>query len=215
MDIGKSYVYRRIRLAASANHPSFSRVADVTSAEDRTVSDVVAGRIRQIRRARDMTTDEVAERCAALGADLSAQTIFNIENGRRDKATGKRRRMVTVDELLVLAMALNVSPVDLLVPADAADDEPYVVASRARVPAGPLRQWIGGHWLEEPQAAADLFETLRFMPKRRAAQLSREWFTPGRMREWNRRVTEWQIEEGELPPFLKRGGEKEEGGDAT
>jgi hypothetical protein len=58
---------------------------------------------------------ELAARCAELGAGhLTENVIENIESGRRDKQ-GRRRRDVTVDELLTLAVALNVAPVHLLV----------------------------------------------------------------------------------------------------
>jgi transcriptional regulator with XRE-family HTH domain len=86
----------------------------------RTPSDIVSDRVRQVRRKRGMTMADLAERCTNLGMPhLSVSAISNIETGRRDKKTGRRRRDVTVDELLVLAAALNVSPVNLLVPPDA------------------------------------------------------------------------------------------------
>lgn len=46
---------------------------------------------------------------------LSAATISNLETGRRDEE-GRRRRNITVDELLTLAVALNVAPAHLIVP---------------------------------------------------------------------------------------------------
>ncbi|WP_159941829.1 MULTISPECIES: hypothetical protein [unclassified Nocardiopsis] len=48
---------------------------------------------------------------------LSAATLSNVETGRPDE-NGRRRRQVTVDELMTLAIALQVAPVHLLVPLD-------------------------------------------------------------------------------------------------
>lgn len=45
--------------------------------------------------------------------EVTAQSVSNIETGRRGK-DGRRRRFVTVDELIALAVALQVAPVHLL-----------------------------------------------------------------------------------------------------
>lgn len=83
-----------------------------------TFSDLVAERVTCVRKSRGMTAQDLAERCATteVGApEITAQTISNIETGRRDK-DGRRRRAVTVDELMSLAVALQVPPADLLAP---------------------------------------------------------------------------------------------------
>jgi hypothetical protein len=81
---------------------------------DETVSDVVAARIREARKARGWLTGDLAARCAGLGhPELTGNVIENIESGRRD-GTGRRRRDVTVDELRVFADALGFSPADVL-----------------------------------------------------------------------------------------------------
>lgn len=79
------------------------------------LSDVVADQVIRLRKRARLRRDQLADRCQELGAsDLTAATLANIETGRRDKATGKRRRRVTVEELLALALALEVPPVSLL-----------------------------------------------------------------------------------------------------
>jgi hypothetical protein len=81
---------------------------------DETVSDVVAGRVREARRARGWLTGDLAARCAELGhPELTENVIENIESGRRDR-DGRRRRDVTVDELRAFADALGFSPADVL-----------------------------------------------------------------------------------------------------
>jgi transcriptional regulator with XRE-family HTH domain len=106
-----------------------SRLVKMTSGNlPRTPSDVVGARVRALRKARDWTTDQLAQRCAELGApELTDQVLFNIEAGRPDKEK-RRRRYVTVEELLVLAQALTVSPADLLGGTDA--DYPFPPGER-------------------------------------------------------------------------------------
>ena len=108
----------------------------------RTPSDIVADRVQQIRRRRGLTAQELAERCAELGmSKLSAAAISNIETGRR--VDGRRRRDVTVDEWLVLAVALSVHPVDLLIPPDAGMSAYPFAPSRAES-ARDVRDWVRG-----------------------------------------------------------------------
>lgn len=110
-------------------------------------SEVVAARVKEVRKKRGYRTAAgLAERCAEIGAPhLTAQMIANIENGRRDQITGRRRRDVTVDELLILAYALSVAPVHLLVPTDAEEVAPYRILPGTN-PGGAwfVREWIRG-----------------------------------------------------------------------
>jgi transcriptional regulator with XRE-family HTH domain len=86
------------------------------------LSDVAAERVLQLRKRRGMTRDQLAERCRHLGlTGMSAAALANIETGRRD-AEGRRRREVTVDELIVFGRALEVPPVLLVAPFDVLDD---------------------------------------------------------------------------------------------
>jgi hypothetical protein len=69
--------------------------------------------------------------------------ISNIESGRR-KADGKRRREVSVDELVLVAYVLGVPPIHLLVP-DEGSEAPVEVAPGARVDEPNLMlRWIRG-----------------------------------------------------------------------
>jgi transcriptional regulator with XRE-family HTH domain len=87
-----------------------------TSEIRETASDGVAARARQLRQRRGWSAARLAERCAEVGApQLTASVIANIESGRRDKQ-GRRRRHVTVEELVALATALQTSPLVLLGP---------------------------------------------------------------------------------------------------
>ncbi|WP_344047078.1 hypothetical protein [Streptomyces thermoalcalitolerans] len=105
-------------------------------------SDAVGRRVREVRERRRLTVQQLSELCAEkAGYELSVQALYNLENGRRDK-DGRRRRLVTVDELLALATALNVAPVHLLVDPDSS--EPYPVTTLVSAPPPAVRSWIRG-----------------------------------------------------------------------
>ncbi|MGP4092758.1 helix-turn-helix domain-containing protein [Streptomyces sp. KR55] len=109
------------------------------------MSDSVAERVQQVRKKRGWTVKQLAERCAELGApELTAQALYNLENGRRDDS-GRRRRDVTVDELLKLAYVLSVAPVHLLVPpVDGDAVVPYRFIEGVTTTPGFARAWIRG-----------------------------------------------------------------------
>jgi len=107
-----------------------------------TVSDTVAARVREVRKRRDWSPADLAARCAELGAaDLTENVIENIES--RSARASKRPRPVTVDELLILADALNVFPVHLLVRPDDGD-KLYQVTAAVTEPGYRVRHWIRG-----------------------------------------------------------------------
>lgn len=86
-------------------------------------SEYVATQVRQRRRELNLTRQQLADACARVGApQLTFAALTNIETGRPD-GSGKRRREVTVEELLALATALAVSPGDLMAPGTFANSE--------------------------------------------------------------------------------------------
>lgn len=114
-----------------------------------TPSDVVGVRIREVRRRRGWTAANLAERCAEIGAaEITASVVNDLETGRRDKRTGRRRRNVSVDEVLALAYALDVAPVQLVVPLDGRT--PLQVTSE--IEAGSLDAFI---WVTGEQGPND------------------------------------------------------------
>ncbi|HEY2550112.1 MAG TPA: hypothetical protein VGI64_06005 [Streptosporangiaceae bacterium] len=115
------------------------------------VSDVLARRVREVRKKRNWTPSDLARRCEALGAEkLTENAVENIESGRRQG--GRRRREITVDELFVLAYALDVAPISLLVPIDDPPDGYDVATQRGFIQVTPsassaypnVRAWIAG-----------------------------------------------------------------------
>ncbi|MFC1442928.1 helix-turn-helix transcriptional regulator [Streptacidiphilus sp. N1-10] len=90
------------------------------------VSDAVARRIKEARGRRGWTAKQLAEQCAARGLPrLTHSVLNNIESGRHN-AAGERKRDVTVDELVGLAMVLDVAPLHLLALPEGADKDTAV-----------------------------------------------------------------------------------------
>lgn len=69
----------------------------------------VASQVRGYRHERGLSAQQLADRCADLGMDISRATLADIENGRRVA--------ISVAELLILARALDVPPILLIAPA--------------------------------------------------------------------------------------------------
>lgn len=76
------------------------------------LSDHVAYRIRKARESYPMTREEFAARCSALGWHISKTVILNLETGRI--IDGRNRRLVRVDELVVISAVLGVPVLDFL-----------------------------------------------------------------------------------------------------
>lgn len=117
------------------------------------LSDVIAERVERLRRRAGLTRQELAERCKQVGADeLTDAALANIETGRRD-GSGKRRRRITADELLMLAVALQVPVVWLL--ADPASGAPVpIVDGLVEVDPWAALMWVIGKQQLEPDKPA-------------------------------------------------------------
>lgn len=149
------------------------------SRADNLSSEIIANQVRRRRRQLDLNRQQLADKCASIGApQLTLAALTNIETGRPD-VTGKRRRDITVDELLALAHALSVHPVDLMVPGDAVDGTPYAVTPQVTTTAAVARDWIGGiGFLVTPEMHVDFAIAIQAMPRARAEAVSRKWLRP-------------------------------------
>ena len=171
-----------------------------------TPSEIIANQVRKRRRQLDITREQLAEKCVDVGApQLTLAALTNIETGRPD-SQGRRRRDVTVEELIALAAALKIHPVDLMVPGDAPDDEPYPLTAELSTPAAVAREWISGRaFLIAPETPMDFAVAIQAMPKARAEAVSRDWFTQDRQQELNRQALAW--EEQQRRPEGPRGSD--------
>jgi transcriptional regulator with XRE-family HTH domain len=111
------------------------------------LSEIAAQQINRLRKRAGMNREQLAERCRELGApdNLTAAAIANIETGRPNPDTGRRRRDITVDELAIFGRALDVPPLLLLFPVG------YVEQVEA-LPGSVLSTWYAAKWFggEQP-----------------------------------------------------------------
>lgn len=98
-----------------------------------TPTGVVAKRVRELRRRREWSAERLAEELTKLGIEWNRGVVTKLETGRRES--------VSVAELLALALALDVAPVNLLV---SLDDQPYQVTPNRVAGADQVRSWVRG-----------------------------------------------------------------------
>lgn len=96
---------------------------------------------REVRRYREkqrpkMSAQQLADRTAELGMPIPRSVLANLESGRRET--------VSVAEVLVLAAALNVAPLDLIFPVGF-DKAAEMLPGRMLDPLTATR-WLTGEW---------------------------------------------------------------------
>jgi transcriptional regulator with XRE-family HTH domain len=142
---------------------------------------LIGERVEKIRMARGMTRDKLAATLQDMGLDWSRLTVNRLEIGRREN--------ITVIELLALCTALDIAPVDLLVPAYL-ENQSYRVAPKASAAAVHVREWIRGEqvlywsidtgtWYAHPNTPGDLAAFVQWMPEDRARRVVRNYFLEG------------------------------------
>ena len=142
-------------------------------------STVVAIRLRELRQLRNLNGKQFAARCAERGATgITSHVVTNIEIGRRE---------VTVEDLLLFALVLDVPPSELLTPAP---ERPLTVAVTAETTVADrtvLSRWIcGDHAL--PASNEELYTN--YVASRMPA--------PARALPSTDAATEWQAAAGRL-----------------
>lgn len=103
-----------------------------------TPEQVISRQVRVIRDLRGLDQQELSDRITALGGHMSRATISKIESPNLKKG-------ISVDEALLLAMALDVSPATLFFPLD--DEQPVRLAANVEVAPLTARQWLRGRGL--------------------------------------------------------------------
>ncbi len=97
------------------------------------VSQVTAGRIREVRERRRWSQEDLAKRLGELGAPVDRATVARTEGGARG---------LSLDDALVYAAAVGVAPVNLFTPVNSTPA--LVVAPELVVDPILARQWIRG-----------------------------------------------------------------------
>lgn len=93
----------------------------------------VRQRVKELRGRRGWTAAELGSRLSKLGVPWDRSIVANFENGRR--------RAVSVQELIGLALVFDVAPVNLLVPLN---DGPVQLTPTRAEPAIDVREWFRG-----------------------------------------------------------------------
>ena len=98
----------------------------------------IAKRMKELRQKKGWSAANLADACAEVGMpELNRSVIANIES--------RRRKNVTVEEVLTLAFVLDVSPLHLMVPIDefAPGEKPYRLVGK-NFALYDIRDWIRG-----------------------------------------------------------------------
>ncbi|MET7781525.1 helix-turn-helix transcriptional regulator [Streptomyces mirabilis] len=94
----------------------------------------VAQNIRRIRRARNLDQKEVSALLKAIGRSMLPTVLSKIERGER---------RIDVDDLVAIALVLNVSPAALLLPPESGDRRVKLTDSH-EIPSRTAWQWAEG-----------------------------------------------------------------------
>lgn len=98
------------------------------------VGEAVADNIRRLRRRRDLSQQQLADRLGELGRPMRASAVMKVESGDR---------RVDVDDLVAFAVALNVSVPRLLLP-DVGEEDEVRLVKEIGVPAWSAWKWASG-----------------------------------------------------------------------
>lgn len=112
---------------------------------------VVAANVRRLRSELQLTTGQLAALLEAAGRPIIANAITKIEQGRR---------RVSVDDLMSLAIALNVTPNALLLP-HALKDRSRPTGAQDAVSGAALWSWACGYRPLPPTASVGSAESTR------------------------------------------------------
>jgi transcriptional regulator with XRE-family HTH domain len=137
-------------LRAGTSQPAGARMHDGGQAWSSSWTAGIGERLRSARRAAGLTTQQVADRTAALGYPMARASIANLETRPREK--------IYLQDVTVLAAALGVSPIEVLYPLEVS-----TVPTATPTPVGVVRrgvlkntstQTLPGHTERTPVAAA-------------------------------------------------------------
>jgi transcriptional regulator with XRE-family HTH domain len=152
---------------------------------------LVGVQVAKVRKSRGMTQEGLAEAMQAVGIDWQRVVVAKLEKGLRP--------FVKLDELLGLCVVLEISLVDLLVPADMTD-QAYRVAPLATATAEHTREWIRGEeilWYSleskdkdpgdifaEPRSRTGIEAFVRWMPEERKRRVLQRWLDIEERDQW-------------------------------
>lgn len=105
----------------------------MTEQQAKRPSEVLAEQVKEWRRRRNLSAQQLADRIAELGGTLDRVAVSKLENGQRG---------VSLDEALMLADALNVPPPVLILGIGAEDR--VAISDRSVIHPGLALEWFTG-----------------------------------------------------------------------
>jgi len=114
--------------------------------EEVTAGEVFARRMREVRRRRDWSQADLANRLKELGHPIHRVTLTKIEQGGKETASPEARtraQNVALEDVLAISFALGVSPIHMIVPRQP-DARLRVVSGKQAVDQILLRAWLRG-----------------------------------------------------------------------
>ena len=129
MRMGHPTVPERPDQGARSDHPGEARAELGGEAWSSSWTAGIGERLRAARRAAGLSTQEIADRTAAMGYPMARASIANLETRPREK--------IYLQDVTVLAAALGVSPVEILYPL-----EVNIVPSATPTPVGVIRRGV-------------------------------------------------------------------------
>jgi transcriptional regulator with XRE-family HTH domain len=159
------------------------------------VTQLIGERVATIRKSRGMTQEALAQAMQEIGIDIERIVIAKLESGRRS--------LLKVDEFLGLCIALGISPVDLLVPAEMTDQS-YRVTPLVTATAENTREWVRGEsllfaGLVDPETpwvslvgSRDITTFAQWMPEERKRRVLQHWLD---MDERDQRIAEMEADQ--------------------
>jgi 8-oxo-dGTP diphosphatase len=106
------------------------------------VGGYLIGNLEDLRNRSRLTYKDLSDRLGQLGRPIPTLGLSRIEKGNR---------RVDADDLIALAVALDVSPAELLLPPDAGPEDEVELTATLRLPARIARDWLNGR-IPLPQA---------------------------------------------------------------
>jgi transcriptional regulator with XRE-family HTH domain len=166
-----------------------------------TAGEAFAARVKQVRERKGWKQHDLSRRLGELGYPMDRVTLSKIERG------GLRTRNVKLEEVLAIALALEVSPVFLIVPYE--QEARLQVAPNVRPSTGAVaRGWVEGRWTLTQEEDQRFFFTEQ-PPERLALYMeeARQLHLGGPVSPPAFELRQEMVERGEAPPI----GPREEG----
>lgn len=105
----------------------------------------IGQRIQAERKRREITAQGLADATERLGYTVTRNTIASLENGRKE--------LLSLQELVVLARALEIAPVALMYPIDTNDMVRVPADPPVEVPAFRAARWFSGEYFTAPEVS--------------------------------------------------------------